>query len=355
MKILIVKRDKLGDLLLTTPMLRLLRAARPDAQIHLLANTWNHWVVAGNPDIDRLWIYRRVRTGRGFSPAAAWHQVMQALALRRQRFDWVVVGNGEESPRAIRRALWMGGQRTVAYAQDARTYPGLTDALAPDLHGHETRQLAALLAPLGIALPASLPTPRYYLPAGAAAEATRWCAERGIKGGRYITLGLGARRTKKQPSADQVLRWTRRVKTVHGFDTVFMWTPGASDNPLYPGDDEVAQPVLDAGASWIHPFRGPIAPALGLIWGGRTSVFPDSGLMHFAAASPGGVLGLFAETHISPPPSRWGPVGAHAEVLEAPHAVAELSEECVLAAIERRLAALPQPLAESLRDTPGAP
>ena len=37
MKILIVKRDKLGDMIVTTPMLRLLRTALPDAQIHLLA------------------------------------------------------------------------------------------------------------------------------------------------------------------------------------------------------------------------------------------------------------------------------------------------------------------------------
>ena len=347
MKILIVKRDKLGDLLLTTPMLRVLRQALPDAQIHLLANTWNQWVVTGNPDIDRVWVYRRVKDGKRFSVGAAWHQLVQGLALRRQQFDWVVVGNGEESHRAIRRALWLGGRRTVAYCHDASDYPGLTDPLMPDVLRHEARQLAGLLEPLGVALPATLPAPRYYLPRDAAEEAARWCAERRIKGGRYITLGLGARRAKKQPSADQVLRWTRRIKDAHGFDTVFMWTPGGSDNLLYPGDDAVAQPVLDAKASWIHPFRGPIAPALGLIWGGRTSVFPDSGLMHFAAASPGGVLGLFAESSVSPPPWRWGPIGPNAEYLEAPHTVGELSDECVLAAIERRLAALPQPLAEA--------
>ena len=39
-KILILKRDKIGDMLLTTPMLSLLRQALPDAEIHLLANDY---------------------------------------------------------------------------------------------------------------------------------------------------------------------------------------------------------------------------------------------------------------------------------------------------------------------------
>lgn len=51
MKILIVKRGKIGDLLLTTPMLRHLRASPPDAQIHLLANDYNAWVVAGDDEV----------------------------------------------------------------------------------------------------------------------------------------------------------------------------------------------------------------------------------------------------------------------------------------------------------------
>ena len=41
MKVLVVKRDKLGDLLLATPMLAHLRASLPQAQIHLLANDYN--------------------------------------------------------------------------------------------------------------------------------------------------------------------------------------------------------------------------------------------------------------------------------------------------------------------------
>jgi ADP-heptose:LPS heptosyltransferase len=112
--------------------------------------------------------------------------------------------------------------------------------------------------------------------------------------------------------------------------TVFMWTPGASDNPLYPGDDEVAEPVLAAMSQNIVPFRGPLKEAIALVWHARTSLFPDSGLMHFAAASPGGVLGFFAETDVSPAPSQWGPIGPKARWLDAEKSVSELDSERVL-------------------------
>jgi len=151
-----------------------------------------------------------------------------------------------------------------------------------------------------------------------------------------MPLGLAAPtgpsppQTKKQPSTAQVLSWSAYFKKQWGLDTVFMWTPGKSDDPMYPGDDEVAQPVLDAKAPQIFAHRGPIWEALGLIWSAKTSIFPDSGLMHFAAASPGGVLGLFAETDVSPHPRQWAPRGVKAQWLDAKKSVAELDTGVVL-------------------------
>jgi len=82
MKVLVLKRDKIGDLLLTTPPLAQLKAALPQIETHLLANDYNAWVVAGNPHADRLWVYRRVRHGGRVSLGAAWDWLWQSLALR---------------------------------------------------------------------------------------------------------------------------------------------------------------------------------------------------------------------------------------------------------------------------------
>ena len=96
MKILIVKRDKIGDLLLTTPTLSHLRA---------------------------------------------------------QGFDWVIVANGSESHRAIRRGVMTGARRVVAYAAEGSKYRRLTDPLAPRSDRHEADLLLDMLAPRGLAMP----------------------------------------------------------------------------------------------------------------------------------------------------------------------------------------------------------
>ena len=337
MRILVIKRDKLGDLLLATPMLRHLRRRLPEAEIHLLANDYNAWVVDGNPDIDQRWVSRRVRHEGRVSVTAAVHHVMQDLALRRARFDWVIVANGDDSPRAISRGLAIRGMRCVAYCNDASRYPRLSDPLPVRGAMHESDRMVGMLAPLGIAPPPQALLPSYLLPANAAAFAHGWLANQGLHASGYVVLGLGARRPKKQPSVEQVLRWSAHFKESLGLETVFMWTPGSSDNALYPGDDDVAQPVLDRRVPYIHPFRGPIGDALGLIWGARTCLFPDSGLMHFAAASPGGVLGFFAETDVSPNPAQWAPRGLRADYVEARKSVAELGDDLVFGKVDNLL------------------
>jgi hypothetical protein len=64
--------------------------------------------------------------------------------------------------------------------------------------------------------------------------------------------------------------------------------------------------------------------------------------MHFAAASPGGVLGLFADPADSAPAERWAPRGPRARHLEAARRVADLDDETVFAALMPLLASAPR-------------
>lgn len=349
MRLLIIKRDKLGDLLLTRPVLDRARALVPDAEIHLLANDYNAWVASDHPAIAHTWVFPRVRSGGRMHPLALLRQIPLGWQLRRQRFDWAFVMGGDESHRAIRRALRTGARRVVAYARDRRRYGrGLTDAVIPPHEGHEVARMLALLAPLAQAHPATDSfgadlaigdaAPTFEVSAAATAFAAQWLHERGVVPRAYVVIGLGARRAKKQPTPAQVARWSTRIHAAHGLATVLMWTPGASNNPAYPGDDALAQAVLDQRLPHVLPFRGPIEPALGLIFSARTSIIPDSGLMHFAAASPGGVLGLFADPGDSAPASRWAPLGSRARHLEAPARIADVPDDDIFAALAPLLA-----------------
>ena len=334
MRILIVKRDKLGDLLLARPVISHLAAAVREAEIHLLANDYNAWVARDHPALARTWAFARVRNGGRLHLLAAARQVPLHFSLRRERFDWAIVMGGDESHRAIRRALATRAARVIAYAQQPARYgPRLTDPLPPPSEGHETARMLALCAPLGVP-GGALDAPRFAIDGGDAAFAMRWLAERGLAPRRYVVIGIGARRAKKQPTPSQVAAWSTRILRERGLPTVLMWTPGSAANAAYPGDDALAQAVLDQRLAHLHPFRGPIREALGLIYAARTSIVPDSGLMHFAAASEGGVLGLFADPLDSAPASRWAPLGARARHIEAPKRIAELSDDEVFAVLD---------------------
>jgi len=325
-RILVVKRDKIGDMLLTTPLLAHLREALPRTRIEVLCTDYNGWVLDGNPDVDERWELPRVRVG----PTIRWSAVPGHLArlarLRRARYDAVLVAQGEESPRAVRLGLSVRAARVIAYARSGAGYGSrLTDAVPePPETMHEIDRMLALARALGLAPPRAPRYPSYVLPERARRFAQSWLAERGIPPRGYVLLGLGARRAARQPDPEQIERWSRRWRERHGLQTVFVWTPGGSDNPVYPGDDAVAERVLRAGLAHVHPYRGPLIETLGLLWLARTSVIPDSGLMHFGAASPGGVVGLFART--GPPPARWAPRGPRARWIQAEGEIAAMPD-----------------------------
>src|SRR6185312_12461558 len=203
----------------------------------------------GYPSLARTWTYPRARDGGRLRVAAALSQLPLHWRLRRQRFEWAFVMGGDESHRGIRRAIVSGAARVVAYAREPADYgERLTDPLPPPVGGHETARMLALLAP------------------HARAAARDWLAARQLRAGSYVVIGVGARRAKKQPATDQIVRWATRLFDAYRLPTVFIWTPGAAVNGGYPGDDALAQTVIDCALPYVHPFRGPIREALGLIF-----------------------------------------------------------------------------------------
>lgn len=336
MKVLIASRGKLGDLLLTTPMLRVLRNAHPDAEIHLLANEYNVWVADGNDCVDRRWAYGRARTGRNIDFGAAWRQVTMYASLKVQRIDVAIAAGGFESRRAVSRTLHAGAKRNIAYAVAEKLRRKVSDPLIPDDTLHESVRMAKMLEPIGITLPVVMPEPEFHPPQSMLDFADRWLIREGLSAGGYVLIGMGTRVPANQPSAEQILRWAAWAKETHALDTVFIWTPGATDDPLYPGDDEVAQRVLDAKLSYLHPFRGQLKEAIGIVLLARASVLPDSGMMHFAAASRGGVVGLFGEAYVNSNPANWAPLGPRATYIETEGLVRESSD----AAVYEKLAGL---------------
>jgi len=307
----------------------------------VLANDYNAWVVADNPQVARVWVYRRTRHAGALRVSALLGQLRLFFALRAERFDVAIAAGGEESPRAIRRALAARAARTIAYVAGGKRYRSLTDPLPVPAAGHEAMRMLGLAAPLGVVPPSELPDPAFRVPPQWRATAAHWLAEAGFAAGRYVVIGLSARLPAMQPTKAQVLRWARRLHDEHGLATALQSTPGGADNQLYPGSEALAHAILAGAPPYLRLMPDGLPAAVGIIDLACTSVLPESGLMHLAAASPGGVLAVWADAALRSTSARWGPLGARAAVLNAPHAIEELDDDDVFAALASAAAARP--------------
>lgn len=87
-RILIVKMDHIGDVLLTTPSLRALRRLYPKAQISCLVGSWAKEVLKRNPNVDEVIAFNPPWFQRDNSKPTNFPGVVRfALSLRKRNFD----------------------------------------------------------------------------------------------------------------------------------------------------------------------------------------------------------------------------------------------------------------------------
>lgn len=105
-RILAMRTDRIGDLLVTTPCLHALRLALPQARIDLLASSLNAPAAQGNPDVDEIYMYNR-RNPLSW-PSLLWR-------LRKNSYDAVLAFNSNSRNGTLLMSL-LGAPQTVAFA-----------------------------------------------------------------------------------------------------------------------------------------------------------------------------------------------------------------------------------------------
>src|SRR6266545_1386556 len=98
--ILIVRRDNIGDLVCTTPLIDALRERYPRGWIGALVNTYNAEVLARNPALDAVHAYEKLKHRRGGLLVTVFETMKLMSRLRASRLDSVLVPSA--TPRALR-------------------------------------------------------------------------------------------------------------------------------------------------------------------------------------------------------------------------------------------------------------
>ncbi len=324
--ILVIRRDNIGDLVCTTPLLSALRTHFPEARIEVLANSYNAPVLEGNPDVDHVHVYSKLKhlgsDGGTFGALGA--RVSMLWQLRRRRIGLVIVAAGEQDTRARRLAGLLGARRVIC-AGDA----------APGQHEVERTFSAARL--IGIRGP--IPSLRVVPDAGVR-HRVRQAIDRAhpSRAGAVVGLHISARRPMQRWPAENFAELAIALHETHHATLLLFWSPGARTHPQHPGDDDKARAVQEfaAGRARIVPW-----PTAGLheLIGGLAEcdavICSDGGAMHIAAALGKPIACLFGDSDVA----RWRPWGVrHIVLAAATRSVAEISVREAIAAASTLLA-----------------
>jgi ADP-heptose:LPS heptosyltransferase len=331
MKILVVRRDNIGDLVCTTPLLSALRGRYPDSWIGALVNSYNAPVLDGNPDLDRVVQYTKLKhLAEGDSiPAALSRRIASLWKLRCLRLDAVVLATTDFVPRIARLARWLKPREIVGFSDGSPAARRILDVAVP-MRGmemrHEVERVFSLAAHFGVAGP--IPRLRVFADQ---AETSRAATEFGAQGGPRIGVHISARRPRQRWPAERFAALIERLYAAHGTQTMLLWAPGAPDDARHPGDDDTAAEIvrqLENRAPLIA-YRTASLPALiGALSACELQIAADGGATHLAAGLGKPVLALFGDVSAE----RWRPWGVPHRVLQPPSQdVADLAVEQVAA------------------------
>lgn len=313
-RILVIRRDNIGDLVCTTPMLHALRQQYPDAWIGVLANSYNVAVLRENPDVDEVFAYRKAKhRGAGESRWRVWLETAGLMwKLRQRRIDLAIVA----SPGGDRYARMIGARRILAGK------PGSM---------HEVACCLAMLEPpwRGASLPLKV------RPDESLAQEIR-----ARFGGvsivpRRLAVHISARRPKQRWPAGYFREFIQSVLEAGLADQVLLfWSPGSQDDPAHPGDNEKLAEIV-AGLDGLPVFPVHTECLEELIAGlslCQAMVCSDGGAMHIAAGLGKPIVCLFGDVD----PARWHPWGVPYQVVRPDsHDVRDVSPTELLAAFRR--------------------
>lgn len=292
-RILAVRLDAIGDVLMTTPALSALRGGRPDRHVTLLTSSAARAVAPLLPDVDEVIVYDapwlkatpRLSSSRG--------EYAMAERLRRARFDAAAIFTVySQNPLPSAFLAWLAGiPRRLAHCHE-NPYQLLTDWV-PDpeptrLVRHEVRRQLDLVATVGCITPDE--RLRLRVPAEAREAVARLLRQLGLEPGAWVLLHPGATAPSRRYPPDGFAQAARRLSDVTGFDVVLSGT--AQEREL-----------VDAVGAGIgrraHSVAGRLAFAefAALVEQARLLIGNNSGPVHVAAAVGTPVVDLYALTN----------------------------------------------------------
>lgn len=334
-RILLIRRDNIGDLACTTPLFSALRRRFPQAYLCALVTSYNRAVLDHHPALDKVVAYTKAKHLDPGESVIGCHleRLRLLLALRGERFDYCVLAAPGYQKRALSLARLVGARHVVGFVEEGKSHSTLIDRPVPwrfDPAQSETEDVWGLARAFGIeGSPGGLevtPAP------STTAQLQSRIATFHAGNGRLIGVHLSARKPSQRWPGERFVELLRLLHRQHGCRFMLLWSPGSADNPRHPGDDEKAAEVLAMvgdDLSVLPVKTESLEELIAAISLCDDFICADGGAMHLAAGTGKPIICLFGDSDAK----RWRPWGVPYRLLQTPNrSVAEIGAAEVAAA-----------------------
>lgn len=328
-RLLIVRRDNIGDLVCTTPLIRALRERYPDGWIGVLANSYNAPVLDGNPDVNEVFVYTKVKHRRPNESVSSilLGRLSLILRLRAMQLDEVILATPAPQPRGIVLARWIKPRRTIGFGNLRGLDVALPMASEPTSEVEDVFRVARLHGVVGEPPACNISAERTRAPV------------------LTVAVHISARKLSQRWPVEHFAALMRILKTKEVVRFVLLWSPGASDDPRHPGDDDKMAALLNAlGPAFpVDAVRtGTLAELVDALARCHAMICADGGAMHVAAGLGLPIVCLFGDSGAT----RWHPWGVPYRLIQEPSRhVADISAEQVASAFSELRGGIPAPSA----------
>jgi lipopolysaccharide heptosyltransferase II len=315
-RILIVRTDRIGDVLLSTPTVMALRQAYPQAYIAMMVSPYTRDIVEGNPFIDEVIVYDKDVRHKSWASS-----VNFARGLKKKKFDLAVILHPTNRVHMV--TYFAGIPRRLGFNRKSGWL--LTDRIRHTKQfgdKHESLYCLELVEHLGI----KPQDGAMFMPIKDDSE--RWAEELFLREGlkktdKLLAVHPGASCPSKVWPNQRFAQVADRLIDKYGFKVLVISGPKdimlareVIKNMNHPAVDLAGETSVSQLASVLK----------------RCSLFisNDSGPVHLASAVGTPVVSIFGRSQQGLSPKRWSPLGGKSRILHKSAGCIEcLAHNCV--------------------------
>ena len=294
-RVLIVRLDRIGDVLLSTPLIKAVREACPDGYIAFMVRQYAKEILEGNPYLDEVIVY-----GKNGHEIGLLKNLSFIRSLRRKKFDIALILHPTKRTHLL--VSLAGIPETIGYNKKWGFL--LTTRIPHKKHyglKHEIDYTLDILRYTGLE-----PKDRtLYMPVNSHSEkkVDELFKEEGIKKGEIgVAINPGASCVSKRWGPEKFAKVAQGLIEKYGAKVIVV--SGGQDKEL---GDKVSSLLRENCINLSG--KTTVADVASLLRRVKLFISNDSGPVHIACAVGTPVIAIFGRSDRGLSPKRWGPTG----------------------------------------------